>query len=49
MLGLIENTIFCIDGQKAIDMVKSELDEALLKNVLENRKVKPVSLILIDF
>ncbi len=28
-LGLIKSTTFCIDGQKAIDLVKRELDNAL--------------------
>jgi hypothetical protein len=28
-LGLLKDTIFCVDGQKAIDLVKNEIDCAL--------------------
>ena len=47
-LGLLENTIFCIDGQKAIDAAKNALDDALLRSGNEG-KVKPVALMLLDF
>ena len=47
-LGLLESTIFSINGQQAIDSAKNELDKALHKLGSELNK-QPVTLMLIDF
>ncbi len=47
-LGLLESTIFSINGQQAIDSAKNELDKALF-NLGSELKKQPVTLMLIDF
>ena len=47
-LGLLEQTIFSINGQQAIDSAKNELDKALF-NLGSELKKQPVTLMLIDF
>ena len=47
-MGIFDLTEFCIDGQKTIDLVKKQLDDALL-NPKEGLVIKPIALILLDF
>ena len=48
IMGLFDLIEFCIDGQKAIDIAKKELDNALL-NLEQGLTIKPVVLMLLDF
>ena len=48
IMGLFDLIEFCIDGQKAIDIAKKELDNALI-NLEQELTIKPVVLILLDF
>ncbi len=48
-MGLLPKTDCCVDGQEAINRAKNELDLALLNIVEANKKIKPVSLMLLDF
>ncbi len=47
-LGYQKLTNFCINGQQAIDMAKSVLDQTL-SSCESDGIVKPVSLMLLDF
>ncbi len=47
-MGIFDLTEFCIDGQKTIDLVKKQLDDALL-NPKEGLVINPIALILLDF
>ena len=48
IMGLFDLIEFCIDGQKAIDIAKKELDNALI-NLEQGLTIKPVVLMLLDF
>ena len=48
IMGLFDLIEFCIDGQKAIDIAKKELDNALI-NLEQELTIKPVVLMLLDF
>jgi hypothetical protein len=47
-LGLIKYTDFTFNGQEAIDKAKNELDLCLY-NTGCNKKIKPITLMLLDF
>ena len=48
IMGLFDLIEFCIDGQKAIDIAKKELDNALI-NLEQELTIKPVVLMLLYF
>jgi hypothetical protein len=47
-MGIFDLIEFCIDGQKAIDYAKNQLDNALV-NLKEEIAIKPIVLMLLDF
>jgi hypothetical protein len=47
-LGLLIYTDFTFNGQEAINKAKNELDLCLF-NVGNNKKIKPINLMLLDF
>ena len=47
-LGLINYTDFTFNGQEAIDKAKNELGLCLF-NAGSNKKIKPITLMLLDF
>jgi hypothetical protein len=45
---LLKYTEFTFNGQEAIDKAKIELEQAIM-NQTDKQKIKPVSLMLLDF